>query len=709
MKIQKVIVPVFCLNALISQAQTDSLAIYKDDTTLEEIVITGQFEPQSIKKSINNVRIITKEDITNLGAVNLGDVLNQYINITVTPSSSTGRSTVSMFGLDANYFKVLVDNVPIINESGLGNNTDLSQINLNDVERIEIIEGAMGVTHGANAVSGILNIITKKKSANNWEIQLTSQEETVGKEFSFFDKGRHIQALKVNHNINDNWFVSIGLNRNDFQGFQGNQKGQFYEFNDSKRGYKWLPKEQFQGNALINYKTDDFQLFYKFEFLKEDVDYFSSTVQSGYSDVLGSYKYGNDERYFTNRIYQHLNASGQIFKQINYNISLSHQLQKRENEKFRYNLSHDVESLNAKSKDQSMEVLYSTGTFTNFFTNKLFNLQLGYEIASNKGFAVVDAEANKTKEVNKTLNNYDFYAVSEITLNDKFSLRPGFRYSFQSLFNNQYAYSLGTRYLMSNGFETRAAIGKSFRTPNFEELYSRQVFDGHYFVGNENLLPEKSTSFEASIKKITHFKNEKSTSFLSNHLMLSHNNIQDRITSALIGYDGATPMYQNINVSKYKSINLSSTNQYQVNNWDFNLSGSLTWFSQLIDNAEFKTTNEYLFSYSANAKIAYTVPKWNTTFAAYYKFIGKNPMWVVGNQSYVISEIDSYSWLDASIRKTFWNNKLETTVGARNILNVSDVNQSRVNEGGGHAVSSQLLLAYGRSYFIKLTYNFNFN
>jgi len=695
-------------NGFVMNAQVDSLAMNKsDDTTMEEIVITTEIEPQSLKKAINNVRVITKEDIRNLGAVNLGDVLNQYINITVTPSSSSGRSTVSMFGLDANYFKVLVDNIPLVNEGGLGNNTDLSQINLNDVERIEIIEGSMGVTHGANAVSGILNIITKKSSGNKWELSLTSQEETVGKEFSFFKEGRHIQALKVNHNINDHWFVTLGVNRNDFQGFMGTQNGKFYETNDGTRGYKWLPKEQLQGNALINYTNDKLRLFYKFEFLDENIDFYGPSVQSGYSDNLGPYKYGDDMRYFTNRLYQHLNASGKLFNQINFNISVSHQLQKREEEAFRYNITHDLESNNIKQKDQEMNVLYSTGTFNNFFESKLFNLQLGYEIARNKGFAIVDEDANKKKEVNETLSNYDFFAVSDISLSDNFSLRPGFRYSFQSMFENQYAYSLGGRYLLANGYEARAAFGKSFRTPDFNELFTRMVFDGHYFIGNENLLPEKSTSFEASLKKISYFS--ESNSSLSNHLMVSHSNVKDRITSALIGYEGATPMYKNINISEYKNFNVSSTNQFQIKNWDFGLGLSLTWFSQLIDNAEYKTSDKFLFSYTANGKISHTVPKWNTTFSAYYKLIGKSPLWILGSDNYVISEVDSYSWLDMSIRKTFWNNKFETTIGARNLLNVSDVNQSRTNESGGHAAPSQLLLAYGRSYFIKLTYNFNLN
>src|SRR6187200_2312552 len=74
---------------------------------LDAVVVTGQFEPQSIKKSVFNVRVISAKDIQNLAANNLSDVLNQYLNITVEPNGVDGRSTVSLFGLDAQYFKIL--------------------------------------------------------------------------------------------------------------------------------------------------------------------------------------------------------------------------------------------------------------------------------------------------------------------------------------------------------------------------------------------------------------------------------------------------------------------------------------------------------------------------------------------------------------------------------------------------------------------------
>ncbi len=687
-------------------AQVDSLTPSLKDINLEEIVITSQIDPQSLNKSVNNIRVISKEMIKNLGAVTLSDVLNQTINITVTPNSSTGASTVSMFGLNAAYFKILVDNVPLVNENGLGNNTDLSQISLNDVEQIEIIEGAMGVTHGANAVSGILNIITKKSAKNTWQLQLTSQEETIGSEYKLSSQGKHIQSFKASHNVNEHWFVSLGADRIDFQGYLGGQLGSNYSFNDGKRGYKWSPSQQLQPHALISYTKNNLRLFYKFEFFDKAIDVFYPTVHSTYNETLGTYKYSKDERYFTDRWYQHFNATGKIFNGLQFNLSTSYQVQKRAIETFNYNITYDFERDNVKKVDQSMHVLYTTGTFSDFFkNNQLLNLQIGYELVNSKGFSIVDAELNSKKDVNKTINNYDFFSIADISINNRFSIRPGLRYSFQSLFNNQYSYTLGGKYLFEKGYEMRAAVGKSYRTPNFQELYFRNIFDGHYFVGNENLIPETSSSFETSLKKTTTFY----TSLLSNQILFSINDIKNRITSAYVGDMGATPMYQNINISKYRSINLSTTNQYKYKDFNLALNGSFVWVSQLIDNGSFKTSDAYLFTYSLGGNVSYFIPKWNTTLATYYKFTSEMPSWEVGSKQYVISKLGSYSWLDASLRKGFWNHQFETTIGVRNILNVGDVNRSRINEGGGHSVASNILLAYGRSYFLKLTYNLNFN
>jgi outer membrane receptor for ferrienterochelin and colicins len=675
--------------------------------SIREVIVTGQFAPESIKKSVFNVRLITAKDIQNLAANNLSDVLSQYLNITVNPNGRNGRSTVSLFGLDAQYFKILVDGVPLVNEAGLGNNTDLSQINLNDIEQIEIVEGSMGVTHGANAVSGVLNIVTKKSSLDKWNISATAQEETVKDEFSLFDKGRHIQALKISNTINNNWFVNLGANRNDFQGFLDDKKGKNYNENNQMRGFRWLPKEQLNLTALLSYRKNNNNVFYKFEYFDENIDFYNSSVQSGYNTLLGSYRYASDKRYLVNRYFHNLNATGKFFSKLKYNVSLSHQKQTRNVEDFRYYLPTKTEANNEIVKDQSMEVVYSTGTLSNFFSDKKVDLQLGYEFVNNKGFSLVQEANNMIVPIRKTLENYDFFVSSEIKASEKFSIRPGMRVSAQSKFKDQYASSLGLRYLFEKGIELRGSYGNSFRTPSFEELYSKQIFDGHFFAGNENLIPETSTSYEMSLKK---------TTFLTSKLQISNTfsgnflNVNDRIDMALVRFnvDTGNPEYEYINISKYKMWNFSTTNQFKKENWTFNVGAAIIGISQKIENQVFASNEKYLYSFNLNGNVSYSVPKWKTTFSTYYKYNGKSQQFIEGATEYIISTIDSSNWLDASIRKTFFQDKLETTIGARNLLNITSINQSRTNEGAGHATSSQIMLAYGRSYFLKLTYNLNF-
>ena len=703
MKIIKFIPFLLVLKSFSQNEKKDTIAT----ASIKEVVVTGQFAPQSIKKSVFNVRVISAKDIQNLAANNLSDVLSQYLNITIRPNGTSGRSTVSLFGLDAQYFKILVDGVPLVNEAGLGNNTDLSQINLNDIEQIEIVEGSMGVTHGANAVSGVLNIVTKKSSQNKWAISAIAQEETVKNEYSFFDKGRHIQAIKVSHSLNNNWFVSLGANRNDFQGFLEDKKGKNYKENDQMRGFRWLPKAQLNTTALLSYRKNNFQAFYKFEYLDENIDYYNSTVQSGYNTQLGSYRYASDKRYLVNRYFHNLNSTGKIFSKLKYNVSLSHQKQERNMEDFRYYFQTKTEGNNVIIKDQSMEVLYATGTLSNLFVDKKIDLQLGYEIVNNKGFSLVQEADNKVIPIRKTLENYDFFVSSEIKATEKFSIRPGIRASAQSKFKDQQASSLALRYLLEKGIEIRGSYGNSFRTPSFEELYSKQIFDGHFFAGNENLIPETSTSYEMSFKK---------NSFLASDLQInttfsgSFLNIKNRIDMALVRFntDTGNPEYEYINISKYKMWNFSTTNQFKKENWTFNIGAAIIGISQKIENQVFASNEKYLYSFNLNSSVSYVVPKWNTTFSTYYKFNGKSQQFVEGASEYVISTVDSSNWLDASIRKTFFKDKFETTIGARNLLNITSINQSRTSEGAGHATSSQIMLAYGRSYFLKLTYNLNF-
>ena len=138
----------------------------QEDTTkakeLGEVVVTGQYKPQSAKNSVYQVRTISKERIQKQGATKLQDVLSNELNIRFSQDLATGGSDITMMGLKGQNVKILIDGLPMVGRQGTSNEIDINQIDINSIERIEIVEGPMSVVYGADALAGVINIITKK-------------------------------------------------------------------------------------------------------------------------------------------------------------------------------------------------------------------------------------------------------------------------------------------------------------------------------------------------------------------------------------------------------------------------------------------------------------------------------------------------------------------------------------------------------------------
>ncbi|MEP5340821.1 MAG: TonB-dependent receptor plug domain-containing protein [Algibacter sp.] len=677
---------------------------------LETVIITGQYNTQSVKKSVFEVKVINQKEIEQRAVNNLADLLNQSLNINISPNTSTGKSGVSLFGLNAQYFKILIDNIPVISEEGLGNNVDLTLISLDDVAQIEIVEGAMGVQYGANAISGVINIITKKSLKYKTQIKAFVQEETVGKEYEWFNKGRHIQSIKMGHNFTKNIFGNISYLRNDFGGFWDNRQGKVYDKNDSLRGHLWLPKAQQNVKLLLNYKEDRFNVFYKFDFFNEHIYKYNNVVELNTKpETDTSDPSAFDEGFINNRFIHHLNTTGLLAKKVNYNVSMSYQEQRKDLETYRYRIRED-EKLNVLKREYlSRKAFLSRGTFSNLIYTDNFNLQAGYELTNESGFGsslaiTINPDENSVKQ---RLDSYDVFASSEITLSDKFSLRPGARLSFTNLFDNQYVLSLSSKYILKNDFQLRAIIGSANRTPSYNELFTYLVDVNHNVQGNTNLNPEGGLSAFIYLKKqyalsngITRIQNRISTSYI---------NVKDRIELIIVEQSPRVDQYSNIDT--YKSFGISSENSLQHNRFKLQLGASLLGISKTLDSST-NSKDDFLFSFQLNSSINYTIPDWNTSFSLYYKYVGEEQQFVEktndeGNQEYQAGVTDAFNWLDFTVRKTFLDKKIETSVGVRNLFNVSSVNTTAFSGGAHDGPPDNLLLGYGRSYFFKLAYNLN--
>ena len=677
--------------------------------SLDEVVVTGQYNPTSIKKSVHNVIVINRKQIEQVAANNLADLLNFNLNLNIIPNAQTGRSTISFFGLDSQYFNILIDNIPMVSDNGFGNNIDLTQINLDDIERIEIVEGAMGVEYGANAVSGVINVITKKSIGNDWRIQAYLQEETVSDEYAWFDEGRHIQSLSIAHNISEKWMAKIGANRNDFAGFLNTKQGRDYYENDGYRGYEWLPKQQLTTNALLNYKGNNFRIVYKFEYFNEQIDYFDSAVRANINtENQTSNPSATDKIFTTNRFVNNINIDGKLNSGANYNVALSYQQQERDLNEFNYYILSRERSNETDETYQSSKVLFSKGTIGNLIKSDFYNFQLGYEARYMEGFDTQASGSITQQDKTNTQTNLAIFASTELNLSKNFSLRPGVRYEHNTLFDSKLLGSLSARYLMKNGFELRGNIGTSYRVPNFEELYYYFVDSNHDVQGNQNLNPENGYSAFINLKKRSWFNDFS----LVNNLKFSYLDVSDKIDLAVVN---ATPLqYQYINIDTYKLIGFSIENTLRADDFSFNLGATLQGISRINSNED-NSNDEFLYNIQVNTSASYYLEPWETAFTLLLKYNGEQEQYYAsgsdpeGNSTFSLAKTDAYSWVDASIKKSFLDRKIDVTLGARNLFDVTNVNISNTTSSGTHSTSnSSLLLGYGRSFYLKLLYNLNF-
>jgi len=129
----------------------------QSDTTivLEDVVVTATRSEISLEDSPVPTEVIGKKEIEELNLITMQDLLN--LKGFVAPMKSGG---FQLRGLSSEYVLVMIDGVPIAGrESGA---LDISNINLANVERVEIVKGSMSALWGNHAIGGVINIITKK-------------------------------------------------------------------------------------------------------------------------------------------------------------------------------------------------------------------------------------------------------------------------------------------------------------------------------------------------------------------------------------------------------------------------------------------------------------------------------------------------------------------------------------------------------------------
>lgn len=145
-------------------AQENNVPYYE----LDPVVVTGSRIPYHLSESPYSVSVITRKEIAILPADNISDVLKHVSGVDVRQRGAHGvQADVGIRGGSYEQTLIMVDGVNISDPQTGHHNMDLP-VNLNDIERIEIVKGPAARTYGPNAMGGVINIITRDVNSNSF-------------------------------------------------------------------------------------------------------------------------------------------------------------------------------------------------------------------------------------------------------------------------------------------------------------------------------------------------------------------------------------------------------------------------------------------------------------------------------------------------------------------------------------------------------------
>ena len=442
--------------AAIAAPQTD-----KPSTEQAMVVTATRFaEPQA--SILAPVNIITREEINRLAAHTVTEVVRTLPGVEIGMNGGRGQSSaLYVRGGSSGQTLVLIDGVRA--SSVLSGSTDLNQLPLTQVERIEYIRGARASIYGSDAITGVINIITRSQRGDN-------------------KHGFNAGAGSLDHQALD-WSSSADV------GAQGHVKAAAaYETED---GYNVHPqpgindgdKHGFLGrNAMLDYQhqlTAQVGLFGTSRWVRNSSEYDAS--------------YGTHNR------------------KENWNQNLFYQLGGRyDDERYRSELQANYATQEAFDYDDTSDRQQASyATYTDVYNSSWLNslklndnwdlgagidwrreVLLGKSLAGEDWMTGQPISYAKGDDISR--NNTGLYALSQYQW-QAWSAELSARSDDNQQYGRHNTWQAGAGWAFVENHRLSASYGTAFRAPTFTDLY----YPG---AGNPDLKPEESKNLELSLE-----------------------------------------------------------------------------------------------------------------------------------------------------------------------------------------------------------------
>ncbi len=389
--------------------------------------------------------IITQEEIREKNHFQVLELLTEQVGISGVQAGSFGStSSIFMRGANSDATLVMIDGVQV-NSTTLGA-FNFAELNLDNIERIEILRGAQSTLWGSDAVGGVINIVTKSGAGKK-------PEHFVGVEGGTFGTTKVTVGSAGDLDILD---YSITASRTDTEGFSSVNKN---------RGA--LENDDYENTTVSTRIGKNF-------------------LDDGRIDFIGRYTQSAND--FDNAFFVTDSTASSQTDQWYLAVPVEKQLTDWWHA--RLNLNYGQNEINTRSAFPSVIVSrsYTADFQNNFQINKMFSVVAGFEHQTTNG-------QNFSNGLKGENHAQGYYTQLNFNYDDRLFLSGGFRQTINSIYNDALTYKFEGAYKLNKyGTKIRGAYATAFRAPTFNQLFFP-------FFGNPNLVPEDTDSWEVGLRQ----------------------------------------------------------------------------------------------------------------------------------------------------------------------------------------------------------------
>ena len=441
-----------------------SLNLYsqKDTVTVKEIEISTDRVPMLYSQTSRVVEVITKEQISQMPSQTIDDVLRYALNVDVRQRGSFNvQSDISIRGGSNEETLILLNGVKI-NDPQTGHYNINIPVDINDIERIEILEGPGSRIFGPDAFSGAINIITVSHENDNVRLSLAGGDHQYYDAAASvtFNSGRMNNNISIDQNASNGYIPDSDFKINNFM-YQGNYKGKGINMNIIAA---YLDKSMGANN------------FYSVSFPNE-YEHTKTSLLNFKAD------FGNTIHWTTN-IYWRTNQDKFVLK--------------RDNPPF-YTNYHLTSVLGGEVNGYYLSKLGKTSIGAEYRRESILSNRLGNPLSDTIQYHSLSWGYY---DHGKARDNVNLFADHVYSVGG-FTCSLGLLVNWTSDYNWHVYPGLDVSYKLSERFKVFASANKSLRLPTFTDLY----YTDPSHLGNPNLKPEEAVTYETGIKYNNSFIN----------------------------------------------------------------------------------------------------------------------------------------------------------------------------------------------------------